>query len=193
MEGIGNNYKNFNKNIGGTNNLEETCSGFKNHFAKCFVNCNDYVNLKNKSLDNFEKYFSPEKWGDDDVVIFSTLDVQLALHNLKCGKAAGSDGLTAEHLKYRGAKMIEVIVWLVNRCVKHGYVPDDFGRGVICPAKRKKHVCRDFDDFRPITLVNMLSKVVELLLHDKFLHAGNISNISLVLFQVVVVIRHCVW
>ena len=98
------------------------------------------------------------------------------MHNLKCGIAAGSDGLTAEHLKYGGVRMIEVIVWLVNMCVKQGYVPDDFGRGVICPIQMKKHVCRNFDDFRPITLVNMLSKDVELLLRDKFLHAENINK-----------------
>ena len=46
---------------------KKTCSGFKNHFAKCFVNSDDNFNLKNKFLDDFEKYFSPEKWGDDDV------------------------------------------------------------------------------------------------------------------------------
>ena len=51
---------------------------------------------------------------------------------------------------------------------KHGCVPDDFGRGVICPVQKKKQVCRDFYDFRPIILVNILSKVVELLLRDKF-------------------------
>ena len=138
MEGTGNNYQNFNKNNGGTNNVEEICSGFKNYFAKCFVNSNDNVNLKNKFLDDFEKYFSSEKWGDDDVVILSILDIQLALNNLKCGKAAGSNGLTAKHLKYGGARMIEVIVWLVNMCVKHGYVPNDFGRGVICRLRKKK-------------------------------------------------------
>ena len=32
------------------------------HFAKCFVYSNDNVNLKNKFVDNFEKYNSPEKW-----------------------------------------------------------------------------------------------------------------------------------
>ena len=61
-------------------------------------------------------------------------------------------------------------------CVKHGYVPDDFGRGGICLVQKKKHVCRDFDDFRPITLVNMISKAIELLFRDKFLHAGNINK-----------------
>ena len=44
------------------------------------------------------------------MMFFSALDVQLALHNLKCGIAARSDGLTAEHLKYGGTRMIEVIV-----------------------------------------------------------------------------------
>ena len=47
MKGIGNDYRNCNKNIGGTKNLEETYSGFKNYFVKCFVNFNDNVNLKN--------------------------------------------------------------------------------------------------------------------------------------------------
>ena len=61
-------------------------------------------------------------------------------------------------------------------CVKHGYVPDDFGRGVICPVQKKKHVCRDSNNFKPITLINMLAKVSELLLRDKFLHAGNINK-----------------
>ena len=125
-------------------------------FAKCFVNSYEHVNIKNNFLDAFES--SPEKWGDDDVVTFSTVDVHLALHNLKCGKAAGSDGITAEHLNYGGAWMVEVIVWLVNICVKHGYVPDDFGKGVICSVQKKKYVCRDFDDFLDLsrTLVNMI-------------------------------------
>ena len=36
--------------------------------------------------------------GNNDVVTFSTVDIQLALHNLKCGKAADSNGITVEHL-----------------------------------------------------------------------------------------------
>ncbi len=53
------------------------------------------------------------------------LEVERAIARLKCGKAAGGDGITAEMLKYKCDAVVEWMLLIGDRAWKKGDVPDD--------------------------------------------------------------------
>ena len=101
--------------------------------------------------------------------LFNVEDVDHAVRTLKCGKAAGADGVSAEHLKYSHPSVVSHLKNLFNLILFHSYVPRDFGCGVIVPLlKDRIGDVNNVDNYRAITVSNTISKVFELCLLDKF-------------------------
>ena len=57
--------------------------------------------------------------------------VSFLVCKLKCGKAAGYDGLTAEHIVYAHPILIALLFLLYQMLVLHGIVPTVFGQGIV--------------------------------------------------------------
>jgi len=74
----------------------------------------------------FEQYFCPVP---PDFVI-NVEFVSSLVCKLKCGKAAGYDGLTAEHIVYAHSILIVLLSLLYQMLVLHGIVPTAFGQGI---------------------------------------------------------------
>ena len=78
--------------------------------------------------------------------------------------------LTLEHLLYGHPCVVLHLCRLFNLCLKqHGFVPDEFGRGIIIPLIKDK--CDDLtssDNYRGITISPMISKVFGLCVLNKF-------------------------
>jgi len=58
---------------------------------------------------------------------------------MKTKKAAGHDGIMAEHLKFGGPQLYVHVCLLFNSIIRHSYVPDAFGHGIIIPLLKDKH------------------------------------------------------
>ena len=57
---------------------------------------------------------------------------------------------------------------LINNCLRSGVVPLSFSDGTIVPILKKKNLNPDLlDHYRPITLTNTASKLLELVLLDE--------------------------
>ena len=115
-------------------------------------------------------------------VPFSVEEVSAAVSKLKCGKAAGPDGLMAEHLK-AGEEM--VVIWLMNvlnTILELEVIPDVLKRGVVVPVYKGsgKDPLR-VDSYQGVTLSLMVAKVLEFLclqrLEVVFLEA-NLSHVN---------------
>lgn len=91
--------------------------------------------------------------------------METIIKKLKRGKAAGLDGVTAEHLQYSHPLLPCVLAKLFNFMIKLGYVPHSFGESYTVPilkggiSSHGKSVT--VDDFRGITISPVLSKVLE--------------------------------
>ena len=87
---------------------------------------------------------------------------------MKSGKAAGLDGVTAEHLQYSHPLLPCVLAKLFNFMIKLGHVPHSFGESYTVPilkggiSSHGKSVT--VDDFRGITIVTLLVTVFQRLL-----------------------------
>src|SRR5437870_2540023 len=85
--------------------------------------------------------------------------VDRCIHKLKLGKANGPDGLSAENLINAHPLLVVNLSLLFHSMAKHGYVPIDFGKGIIVPLlKDKLGDANDLNNYRGITLVPAISK-----------------------------------
>ena len=92
-----------------------------------------------------------------------------ACASLKLGKTAGYDALTKESLHHCHPVIFIHLKLLFNMMTVHGYVPDDFGVGVIVPVVKDQ--CADLssaDNCRPVTLSALVSKVFEYCVLHKY-------------------------
>ena len=96
------------------------------------------------------------------------------IKKLKCGKSAGADGITAEHLKYADTPNLALcLTLLLNCCVKFGIVPSTFTKGLLVPILKSSSLdATQPKNYRPIIISCIFSKVLEYaMLEDSSDHA----------------------
>ena len=87
------------------------------------------------------------------------------LRTWKKGKAAGLDGLTAEHIFFSHSLLYVHLSCLFTVLYKFGMVHDDFGRGIVIPLLKNSDGNRfTVDNYRGITLSPVISKLFEMVL-----------------------------
>ena len=98
-------------------------------------------------------------------VPFVSEEVDSVLKKLKLGKAAGHDGVQAEHLKYGGPILRDWILQICNAITELEHVPDFLKTGIITPLyKGGGKDPLDTHSYRGITLTSVLAKVLESLI-----------------------------
>ena len=85
------------------------------------------------------------------------------ISQLKRGKSAGLDNLTAEHLQFAHPLVVKLISKLFNLMILFEYVPDAFGRGVMVPIPKDKggKGSVSTDEYRGISINPIVSKLFE--------------------------------
>ena len=93
-------------------------------------------------------------------MIASTNCVSHVIAKLECGKAAGSDGICAEYLKFSHVKIHTLLALFL--CISHGYLPTDLIETTIVPiVKIKFGNLSDSNNYRPIALATIVSEILE--------------------------------
>ena len=143
---------------------------FMEHFSSICSNTEDdhSKDLKDEFLNAREHYAGVPLTSE------KTFDVELVSHiidQLKRGKAAGLDNITAEHLQYSHPALPCILTRLFNLMFECCYVPKSFGYSYIVPLPKLK----DFyskrltvNDFRGIAISCLLSKLYEMCIYDRF-------------------------
>jgi hypothetical protein len=148
--------------VGGETGVNKICDMWQKHYQN-LLNSNTDISCKDgvlQSLSHIE--------GFKDDVVFQTCDVARAIKKLKSGKSAGLDGIQAEHVKHCDVRINEYLSMLLTCMVRHSYLPDDLMKTIIVPVvKDKRGNVTDKDNYRPIALTTVMSKVLELLILDK--------------------------
>ena len=101
-------------------------------------------------------------------VLFSAEEVSAAVAKLKNRKAAGPDGLMAEHLKEGGESVVIWLMNILNAVVELEVVPGVLKRGVVVPVYKSggKDPLK-LDSYRGVTLTSMVGKVLEFLFLER--------------------------
>ena len=100
---------------------------------------------------------------------FTSNDVKLAMKNVKSGKSPGMDGLYGEHFKYAHDKLYTLLSLLFNAIIIHGFLPDKIMDTLLVPlVKDKKGCLTKSDNYRPLALTCIVSKVLELIILERY-------------------------
>jgi hypothetical protein len=106
-----------------------------------------------------------------DHYLFDVELVSNTILHLKRGKAAGPDGICAEHLMHSHPIISCILYKLFNLLIKLGYVPSAFGQSYTVPIPKPSD-CRtksmSVDDFRGIAISAVISKVFEYGILERF-------------------------
>ena len=95
----------------------------------------------------------------------STEEVTETISKLKKGKSCGPDGICAEALKAAHHKVYVLLSLCFSLCMSHGYIPQPLIETTIVPIiKNKAGNLSSGNNYRPIALANVMSKVFESLI-----------------------------
>ena len=129
--------------------------------------------------ENFDEEFAKQVEKEIEDMIqnnnekFSELDIQITLEEvekivsrLKNGKAAGTDGIVNEILRFGGENMNLAIWQLCKMMFGKEQVPDEWLEGIIFPIYKDSDR-RDPLNYRGITLLSVVSKVYTSILNER--------------------------
>jgi len=110
-----------------------------------------------------------EIWSEVNDVSLDINDIEKCIEKLKLNKSSGHDGLTAEHVVNSHPALVvhfKLLFWIM---LKFSFIPDDLGVGTIVPiVKDYRGDLSSVDNYRPITISPVISKLFEILLIEKY-------------------------
>ncbi len=81
------------------------------------------------------------------------------------GKSSGIDALSAEHYRFASEKIFVLLSIVFNTMILHGHIPTCFSDTIVVPIiKDKSGNISDINNYRPIALTTVASKILEKLL-----------------------------
>ena len=102
---------------------------------------------------------------NEDTIVITAPDVRECLKTIKLGKAAGLDGLAAEHFVFSHSIICVHLSLLFTSILIHGYLPASLMKSAIVPIlKNRQGDTSDKNNYRPIAIVTAISKIFELCL-----------------------------
>lgn len=99
-------------------------------------------------------------------------EVSLVLNKLKSGKAPGCDALKPEFFKYLGNFSLIAISNIFNRILETGQIPSSWILIIINPIYKKGDVS-DPANYRPISLIPVVTKIFTSILNNRLLNFLN--------------------
>jgi len=142
---------------------------FKNKFSSLGTTCGSDDNINNGNVIG-DIHASMYDGISIQGLLFNVEDVDTAIFShLQRGKAPGLDSLSLEHFIHAHPLVIIHLNKLFNLLIRHGYVPNMLGEGVIVPLlKDKNGDISSSENYRAITINSVLAKIFETCMLHKF-------------------------
>ena len=95
-------------------------------------------------------------------------EIKSAICNLENGKSCGLDNIQGEHLKNCCNRIIPLLKMSFTSMLVHGFLPKSLTSVVLVPIIKNKSesICKS-NNYRPIALVSILSKIFERILFNR--------------------------
>ena len=149
--------------VGGACGPDSICDMWQKHYQDLLNSSSDFTKRKEvlDALSNLSV--------SDTVDRLTHQEIRLAIKDLKKGKSAGPDKLSSEHLIYSSNKLDFLLSMLFNAMIVHQFIPERFMDTTIIPLlKDIKGDITDKDNYRPIAITCIVSKVLELVILSKY-------------------------
>ena len=162
----------YSSRVGDAYTNDDILTMWKDHFGQVANShdASDAVRFQRQFLDELKAYESLCEQNRSDLRV-SFNDVRKAAGKLQNRKAAGTDGISAEHIKHGGSDLLVHLSIVFQAIMKHGCVPDQWKESTIVPLLKDRNGDKsDPDNYRGITLSSIVSKMFERLLLLKYGH-----------------------
>ena len=133
---------------------------FNSYFSSMFVPSKSTTDTDN-NLDSFD----PDTQISD--ITLTTEEVAACLYNLDISKASGPDGIPARILKECSHQIAPSICDLFNHSLRTGRLPSQWKSANVTPI-HKKDLKEPVENYRPISLLPIISKVLERCVSRRF-------------------------
>ena len=146
--------------VGGVSGADSIARLWKDHFSG-ILNSVSGESLKDSVLSRLNTATSGVK-------NISVQEVADALPELTSGRCAGHDDLYAEHLKFAGQSCAIHLSFCFTMMLKHAHLPSALTKVVLVPIlKDKSGSPADKDNYRPIALASVSSKLFEVIILNR--------------------------
>ncbi|KAG7309730.1 hypothetical protein JYU34_004226 [Plutella xylostella] len=132
--------------------VEDFACEFRNNVKKICTYC-DILLLDSKTYNNSPDLSMRIKMASNDV-IYSIIT------HMNDKKSPGCDGIRVKDIKSIKSNITPVITHLINTCIKTSLFPDSQKLGIIRPIY-KKGIRSDVNNYRPITILPCIDKIIE--------------------------------
>ena len=145
----------------------EMRDAFRAHFCDRFALCTDLPLPEIFSyLTDFPHLGAAEAASCEGVV--TECEVRDALKQVSLNKLPGLDGLPYEVYLRMSHMFVHILTDMVNHWFAQGTIPGSVTKGVITLLKKGvRHVWEGLDDYRPITLLNTVLKILARVLANR--------------------------
>ena len=142
-------------NVSGANNILKL---WQEHYSNLF-------NILKKCTYDSSNYILQSSFQD----ILVTIDeLKYAITKLELNKTCGLDQIYAEHIKYASDRVLPLLSLCFTSMFVHGFLPGTLLSVVLVPiVKDKTGIISSKDNYRPIALASVLSKLIERIILDR--------------------------
>lgn len=166
--------KNINNDVSHKNDINTIISDGKiysepntiaNEFNKFFINISNNSNPLSE-LTTYNHYESSLKHYPNSIYLTPVHkdDILKIIASLKNTNSTGYDDINTKILKLCSTSISEPLAHIINLSLYHGVFPDRLKLSIVKPLFKKGDKT-DFNNYRPITLIPILSKVFEKAIH----------------------------
>ncbi len=146
---------------GCTTNYESACS-LNDHFVSVGAKLADKIPVGNETV--IPEILNPGL--EFNLTEVSQDQVFEELKGIKCSKATGLDGLNARLLKSACREIALPITHIINLSIMTGVFPNSWKQAKVTPLFKEGDK-KDVNNYRPISVLPVLGKILECLVHDQ--------------------------
>ena len=142
--------------------------GFQQHFEQLALSKEDVnFDAEHHKLNKYEFSIITEFVKDNNISDITMNELEKAIKSINKGKAADIYGLTIEHILNAGKEAVMYILVLINLIFHTGDIPELLKTGVLTPVFKKKGSKNCSTNYRGITILPVLCKIIEAILKEQ--------------------------
>lgn len=138
------------------------------------ANCSSSMDNK---INKHTEWLTSDENHTNVIPLCSDEEIKCEIFNLKNKKAAGLDGIKPIVLKKMPDIFFTTITTIFNWCLLNGYFPNHFKKAKVIPVLKSGKDPKMANSYRPISILSMLDKVFEKIIHKRLLDYCDLKNI----------------
>ncbi|KAK3097462.1 hypothetical protein FSP39_009833 [Pinctada imbricata] len=147
--------------------------GWVDHFSKLSDSNNETstnlsydTSYRRQVDDDFDMIYDICSANTVNEITVTTEDISVAIKKLHCGKAPDAYGIMSEHIVYLDEEILSLLCNIYNAIFNLQTVPDVLKLGTISPVFKKKGKRSEAKNYRGITVLPVLGKLLEIVVRD---------------------------